>query len=170
MRLANPEVRERVARVERLLEAIEALADAGARAVAVEAVQALLELYGEGLARVMEGADGPAPRERLAEDELIGHLLLLHGLHPVPVETRIAQALEDVRPYLATHGGDVEFLGITEGVARVRMKGSCQGCPSSAVTLRHTIEEAIQEAAPELLGVEAEEAAPAGFVPVSALL
>ncbi len=146
--------------METLLGEIEALKDPNAKAKAAEVVQVLLELYGEGLARVMEvisqGEDGERIFEALAEDELVSHLLLLHGLHPLDVRTRVVQALEEVRPYLQSHGGNVELLGIEGGVARVRMQGSCDGCPSSAVTLKLAIEEAVMKAAPDLEGIEAE--------------
>ncbi len=149
----------RVAAVEARLAAIEALPDATARAAAAEAVQGLLELYGEGLARILASAaatGGDGLVEALAGDELVSHLLLLHGLHPLAVETRVRRALEDVRPYLASHGGNVELLGVEEGVARLRLQGSCSGCPSSAMTLKLAIEEAILQAAPDLEGIEAE--------------
>ncbi|MDF2701565.1 MAG: hypothetical protein K0S10_509 [Rubrobacteraceae bacterium] len=153
-------MQERVARIETLLGEIEALHDPNARAKAAEVVQVLLELYGEGLARVMDVVAEGEERERifeaLAEDELVSHLLLLHGLHPLDVQTRVTQALEEVRPYLRSHGGDVELLGIEGGVVRVRLQGSCDGCPSSAATLKLAIEEALQKAAPDLEGVEAE--------------
>jgi Fe-S cluster biogenesis protein NfuA len=135
------EVRELVARVESLLGGLDERA--------TEAVQALVELYGEALARFVAGADPTT-------DELLSHLLLVHDLHPVDVETRVRRALDDVRPYLGSHGGDVELVGVEEGVARVRLGGTCNGCPSSAVTLRNAIEEAIMQAAPELERVDAE--------------
>ena len=160
MLLDDQELRGRVARIETLLEEIEALEDPIARSKAAEMVQVLLELYGEGLARMMEviaqGEEGERIFEAFAEDELLAHLLLLHGLHPVSVETRVARALEEVRPYLQSHGGNVELLGVEEGVARLRMEGSCNGCPSSTVTLKLAIEEAVQKAAPDLEGIEAE--------------
>ena len=153
-------LQERVARMETLLGEIERLADPNARAKAAEMVQVLLELYGEGLARMMEAV---ARREEsegtfkvFADDELISHLLLLHGLHPLDVETRVVQALEEVRPYLQSHGGNVELLGVEGGVARVRLQGSCDGCPSSTMTLKLAIEEAVMKAAPDLEGIEAE--------------
>ena len=153
-------LQERGARLESLLAEIETLADPNARAKAAEVVQLLLELYGEGLSRVMEVVARGEERERVfgafADDELVSHLLLLHGLHPLDPHTRVARALEEVRPYLRSHGGDVELLGIESGVARVRMEGSCDGCPSSAATLKLAIEEAIQKAAPDLDRVEAE--------------
>jgi Fe-S cluster biogenesis protein NfuA/nitrite reductase/ring-hydroxylating ferredoxin subunit len=160
MLLDDQGLQERVARIETLLGEIEALRDPNARAKAAEVVQVLLELYGEGLARVMdvvaEGEERERVFEALAEDELVSHLLLLHGLHPLDVQTRVNQALEEVRPYLRSHGGDVELLGIEGGVVRVRLQGSCDGCPSSAATLKLAIEEAVQKAAPDLEGVEAE--------------
>jgi Fe-S cluster biogenesis protein NfuA/nitrite reductase/ring-hydroxylating ferredoxin subunit len=123
-------------------------------------VGVLLDLYGDGLARMMEvvaeGEDRERNLEAFARDELVSHLLLLHGLHPLDVEARVVAALEEVRPYLHSHGGNVELLGIEGGVVRVRMEGSCDGCPSSAMTLKLAIEEAVLKAAPDLEGVEAE--------------
>ena len=153
-------LQERVTRMEALLGEIETLSDPNARSKAAEVVGVLLELYGEGLARMMEVVAEGEERERafdaFAEDELVSHLLLLHGLHPLDLETRVVRALEEVRPYLLSHGGNVELLGVEEGVARLRMQGSCSGCPSSTVTLRLAIEEAIQKTAPDLEGIEAE--------------
>ena len=160
MLLDDQGLRERVARMETLLGEIEALEDSNARSKAAEVVQVLLELYGEGLARMMEtiaeGEEGERAFEAFAEDELVSHLLLLHGLHPLDVEARVAKALEEVRPYLQSHGGNVEFLGVEGGVARLRMQGSCSGCPSSTMTLKLAIEEAIEKTAPDLEGIEAE--------------
>jgi Fe-S cluster biogenesis protein NfuA len=136
-------VRERIGRVENLLEEIEEDPRAAA------AVEAVVALYGEALARLLAGADP-------AEDELVSHLLLVHDLHPVDLETRVRQALEGVRPYLGSHGGDVELLGVEEGVARLRLAGTCNGCPSSTVTLRNAIEEALLKAAPDLERIDAE--------------
>lgn len=164
--------RDPVGRVEGLLGELESLPDPAARSTALEALQALLELYGEGLERVLERS-GPVQARALAEDELIGHLLLLHGLHPVDVETRVRTALAGVRPYLESHGGNVELLGVHDGVARLRMQGSCSGCPASAMTLKLAIEDAILKAAPDIDSVEAEgveeqEAPPPGALPMAA--
>jgi Fe-S cluster biogenesis protein NfuA/nitrite reductase/ring-hydroxylating ferredoxin subunit len=160
MLLDDQGLQERVARMEMLLGEIEALEDPNARSKAAEVVQVLLELYGEGLARMMdtiaEGEEREKTFDAFAGDELISHLLLLHGLHPLDVETRVVRALEEVRPYLQSHGGNVELLGVEGGVARLRMQGSCSGCPSSTMTLKLAIEEAIQKAAPDLEGIEAE--------------
>jgi Fe-S cluster biogenesis protein NfuA len=140
------DVRERVARLETLLGGIED------DPKAVEAVAAVVELYGEALRRVVSFEPPP----ELVADELVSHLLLLHDLHPDTVEDRVARALAEVRPYLGSHGGDVELLDVGDGVARLRLNGTCDGCPSSAATLKHSIESAILRAAPELERVEAE--------------
>jgi Fe-S cluster biogenesis protein NfuA/nitrite reductase/ring-hydroxylating ferredoxin subunit len=157
------EALERVAQVEGLLEELETLADPVARDKATALVEAVVALYGEGMGRIVEAVsarDGDGElAAALAGDELVAHLLLLHGLHPVPVETRVQGALDGVRPYLESHGGDVEVLAIEDGVVRLRLEGSCSGCPSSAMTLKLAIEKAIQEAAPDVDEVVAEGAA-----------
>ncbi|HZD97906.1 MAG TPA: NifU family protein [Micromonosporaceae bacterium] len=105
--------------------------------------------------------------EQLVADPLVASLLLVHDLHPVDVDTRIQRALDDVRPYLGSHAGGVEYLGVDDdGVVRLKLEGSCHGCPSSTVTVRLAIEKAIEEAAPETVrvevaGVVAEQSAPA---------
>ncbi len=155
------------ARIEALLEEVESL-DPSCRAIAGELVQELVELYGDGLGRVVEvvaarDADGSLARE-LAADELVSHLLLLHGLHPVALETRVRGALAEVRPYLESHGGDVQLVGVEDGVVRLRLEGSCSGCPSSTMTLKLAIEDAIHKAAPDVERIEAvglDEPAPA---------
>jgi Fe-S cluster biogenesis protein NfuA len=143
-------------RIEALLEEVEALPDARARETALELVQRLLDLYGEGLARIVERVD-VAP---VADDEVVSHLLLLHGLHPVPLEQRVRAALEEVRPFLGTHGGDVEIAAVEDDVVRLRLQGSCSGCPSSTVTLSNAIEAAIYKAAPDVREIVAEDAPP----------
>jgi Fe-S cluster biogenesis protein NfuA/nitrite reductase/ring-hydroxylating ferredoxin subunit len=153
------EARERVARVEALLEAVESFVDPDERETATELAQALLDLYGEGLARLLRHArdeSGESLPGALASDELVSHLLLVHDLHPVALDTRVRGALEEVRPYLESHGGDVELLSVEDGVVRLRLEGSCSGCPASSATLKLAIEEAIRAAAPEVEAVEAE--------------
>jgi Fe-S cluster biogenesis protein NfuA/nitrite reductase/ring-hydroxylating ferredoxin subunit len=157
-RLRDSDARQAVAEIERLLDEAERMDDQG-HSLATEVVQALLQLYGEGLSRivsVLDECEATEVRNRLTEDELVSHLMLLHDLHPVSLEARIVQALDDVRPYLKSHGGNVELLAVEGSVARLRLEGSCSGCPSSAVTLRLAVEEAVYKAAPEIERVEAE--------------
>jgi Fe-S cluster biogenesis protein NfuA len=163
---------EQVARVEGLLGRLEALPDAAARDTATEVMQALLELYGEGLGRIVDvvaAKDDGTLAAALADDELVAHLLLLHGLHPVPVQERVRGALESVRPYMESHGGSAELLGVDDGVVHLRLQGSCSGCPSSSVTLKLAIEKAIFDVAPDVDEVLAEgavtpPAAPSGLL------
>jgi Fe-S cluster biogenesis protein NfuA len=149
----------KIARVEELLEQLETLPDPAVREIATEVAQALLDLYGEGLERIVdvlaENDDGTLAGA-LSEDELVSHLLLLHGLHPVPVQERVRGALRGVLPYLESHGGNVQLLGVEQGVVHLRLQGSCSGCPSSAMTLKLAIEDAIFKAAPDVEEVRAE--------------
>jgi Fe-S cluster biogenesis protein NfuA/nitrite reductase/ring-hydroxylating ferredoxin subunit len=157
---------ELVAEVERGLEELESLGDAVAQEKATRVVQGLFELYGAGLERIVDviaaRADCTELARELADDELIAHLLLLHGLHPVAVEDRVLEALDSVRPYLESHGGNVELLGIVGAAVHLRLQGSCSGCPSSAMTLKLAIENAIHKMAPEIETVVAEEPPAAG--------
>ena len=66
------------------------------------------------------------------------------------------EALASVRPYMESHGGDVQLLKLEDGVAHLELVGHCHGCPASAATLELAIKEALEEAAPDLLGLEVE--------------
>ncbi len=153
-------------RIELLLEA-SAAAGPVARERAEELVRLVVELYGTGLERVLELAHEAGALDddllgALAADELVSSLLLVHGLHPYGVEERVERALDGVRPYLGSHGGDVQLLGVDdEGVVRLQLLGSCDGCASSAVTLELAVEDAIRSAAPEIVRIDVEAAAPA---------
>ncbi|MBI3854394.1 MAG: NifU family protein [Planctomycetes bacterium] len=138
-------------KIEEMLGAIEAHPDPAARETTRELVRELLDFHREGLARILELSEAG---ERLAGDPKIAPLLLLHGLHPDDLGVRVERALQKVRPYLASHGGSVELLGIEEGRVRLRLQGSCDGCPSSAETLKSSIEESILSAAPDVEGIE----------------
>lgn len=152
-------------RIDGLIEEIGQVADPALREKCEDLVRSVMELYGAALARVCKIAAeaGPATDSlvhRLAADDLIASLLILHGLHPLDVETRIERALDRVRPYLGSHGGNVSFLGMREGVVSLRLEGSCQGCPSSTLTMKLAIEKAIEEAAPEAARIEVIEEEP----------
>jgi Fe-S cluster biogenesis protein NfuA/nitrite reductase/ring-hydroxylating ferredoxin subunit len=170
---APGEPRELVADVERLLEEVESLPDPIAREKTTEVVKALLELYGAGLERIVEeiaARDDGELAAVLAGDELVAHLLLLHGLHPVPLEGRVLEALGEVRPYLESHGGNVELLGVAGSAVHLRLEGSCSGCPSSAMTLKLAIENAIRKAAPEIEEVIADAGMAAPVTPAASPL
>ncbi|HUC56872.1 MAG TPA: NifU family protein [Streptosporangiaceae bacterium] len=147
--------------VEELLAALRTGGGNGQAALADELVRLLVGLYGDGLARIVEllgqeGAHGQAVLGKLTEDPLVESLLLLHDLHPLDADARIQRALDQVRPYLGSHAGGVVYLGVADGVARLRLEGSCHGCPSSTVTVRLAIEGAVLDAAPEVSEVVVE--------------
>jgi len=146
-------------RIEELLDQLERSLDPLVFEQVQDVVSLVTDLYGGGLARILElAADDEALRERMAEDDLVASLLVLHDLHPLSLEDRVRRALESVRPYLGSHGGDVEVLGIDgdEGVVSLRLLGSCDGCSSSSVTLELAVQAAIEEAAPEIVRIDVE--------------
>jgi Fe-S cluster biogenesis protein NfuA len=139
-------------RVEALLGELRGAGDPASAERAEELVRLLMELYGSGLERLMElvtEKDG-ALVDRIVEDQLLASLLVLHGLHPVPVEQRVNEALEKVRKY----AGPVNLIGFDDqGVAHLVLEHSPQGCPSTAITVKNAVEKAVLDAAPELAGV-----------------
>jgi Fe-S cluster biogenesis protein NfuA/nitrite reductase/ring-hydroxylating ferredoxin subunit len=129
--------------------------------IADELVRVLVGMYGDGLSRIVDviADHGPVGTEiitSLTEDPLVESLLLLHDLHPLDVHERIQRALDQVRPYLGSHAGGVRYLGVADGVARLRLEGSCNGCPSSTMTVQLAIEGAVMNAAPEVTEVVVE--------------
>jgi Fe-S cluster biogenesis protein NfuA/nitrite reductase/ring-hydroxylating ferredoxin subunit len=152
---------ELLARVEQLSARVEQLADPAARELAQELVGAVIDMYGDGLRRIVEAIAasreaGATILDELAQDGAVASLLLIHDLYPVPLRDRVLEALDTVRPYMESHGGDVELLGVEDGVARLALRGSCQGCAASQATLELAIRQALDEYAPDLAGVEVE--------------
>jgi Fe-S cluster biogenesis protein NfuA/nitrite reductase/ring-hydroxylating ferredoxin subunit len=122
-------------------------------------------MYGAGLERILAillaaGDDGERIAASLVEDQFVATLLLIHDLHPVALADRVQGALDSVRPYMESHGGNVELLSLEDGVARIHLRGSCSDCSASAVTLELAIKQALEEAAPDLEGLEVEGMAP----------
>ncbi len=159
--IAEPDLRSVSDQIENHLKQLSGHADRQVVERTEELVGLLMRFYGAGLTRVLEivtddGAREPELLGRLGDDELVSSLLILHGIHPLDVETRVERAIDKVRPYLGSHGGDVELIGVEGEVARLRMQGTCSTCPASQVTLDLALEKAILEAAPELSRVEAE--------------
>ncbi|MGY4651961.1 NifU family protein [Mycobacterium sp. URHB0021] len=167
-------------RIQTLLDAT-AAGGAAAHERAAQLVGEVTDLYGAGLARMLRiaAAADPALVERFADDDLVASLMLVHGLHPHGVARRIEDALDSVRPYLGSHGGDVTLLDILDGpdgqVVRLQFAGSCKSCPSSAVTLELTVDDAVRAAAPEIASIEVvatqeAKAASPSLIPAESLL
>ena len=147
-------------KVEALLAELAASSDPATAGRAEELVSLLVEFYGAGLARIMELLDEQAAAP-LLNDGLVTALLVLHDLHPQSTEERVLAALDRVRPYLGSHAGDVEYLGLdADGTVRLRLAGSCDGCPSSTITVKMAIEKGIEDVAPEVTKVEVENMTP----------
>jgi Fe-S cluster biogenesis protein NfuA len=170
--VGNPQPFEaRMQRIEQLIEQIERSTDPKTRDSSREIIGTLLEMHGAGLKAIFSllteaNGGGHTVIESCLRDDLVRSLLLLHDLHPESLEHRVGKALEKVRPYLHSHGGNVELLEVSPDVVRLRMEGSCHGCPSSAATLRDTIERTICEFAPDVTNIQVEglSSAPAGLV------
>jgi len=152
----TPDIQAVGKQVEALLAEFASTSDPATAQRAEELVGLLVEFYGAGLARIVELLDEQAVAPLLG-DGLVTSLLVLHDLHPQSTEERVLAALERVRPYLGSHAGDVEYLGLDpDGTVRLRLAGSCDGCPSSAITVKMAIEKGIEDVAPEVTKVVVE--------------
>lgn len=174
------EFQQQAERINVLVKQVEQLPKTTARATALELLQEIMNLHASVLDRILDltsqaGDPGLALIDKFVRDPVISGLLVLYDLHPEDLDSRLAGALEKVRPYLQSHGGDVELIEFREGVLRLRLTGSCNGCSGSTATLKSAVEQAIYEAAPEVVTVVAEGAAStetqtaAGFVPLAKL-
>jgi Fe-S cluster biogenesis protein NfuA/nitrite reductase/ring-hydroxylating ferredoxin subunit len=146
-------------RIQELTTQVDKLSDVRARTLAQELVATVIAMYGDGLQRIMETiADsreaGATIMDQLAQDGAVGSLLLIHDLYPVSLEERVIEALDTVRPYMESHGGNVELVGLQDGVAKLVLQGSCNGCSASRATLELAIKQALDEHAPDLAGLE----------------
>src|SRR6476469_11009820 len=151
------DLQDRSQEVEEVLDEFAGAGDDAALERAERLVRSLMGLYAAALGRVLDVAEerDPALVRALADDEVVGSLLVLHDLHPDDVDTRVQAALDRVRPYLGSHAGGIEYLGVDqEGVAHLTLQGSCHGCPSSSVTVTMAVEGAVLEAAPEVTAVD----------------
>jgi Fe-S cluster biogenesis protein NfuA len=156
-------------RIEELVRRLETESDPALRAVAQELVRAVIELHGAAMERIVVAVSGSAEGEailaELAADELVAGVLSLHGVNPVDVEARVAEALDKTRPYIESHGGKVDLASIEDGVVHVRLRGACGSCSTSGETLKNTVESAVYAAAPEVVAVVSDAAPPAPSQP-----
>jgi Fe-S cluster biogenesis protein NfuA/nitrite reductase/ring-hydroxylating ferredoxin subunit len=145
--------------VEQALVEIGKLGDENVRDRVEDLISTLVEFYGSALERVMElvhERGDTALVSALGDDPLVGSVLVVHDLHPLSTEQRVRVALDTVRPYLGSHAGDVDLIDVADDVVRLRLAGSCNGCPSSTVTVKLAIEKAIQDVAPEIVDIQVE--------------
>ena len=170
----------RIQRIGGLVQELESIADPAARAANKELVQLLMDLHGTGLERMLEiifqsGEPGAQVIDELGRDPLASSLLVLYGLHPDDLPTRVVRKLEQIRPQLRKLGCEVELQSLQEAEGNVRLRASLEAhtCGSTAKTVQATLEEAIYAAAPDItsLVIEGLEApAASGFVALDKLL
>ncbi|MFN8070549.1 MAG: NifU family protein [Mycobacterium sp.] len=132
--------------------------DPAAREKAEELQGAIEAVHRAGLVKIVRALradEGARPvLFELVDDPLVHLLLSLHGIvRPDPV-THANQVLEQVRPQLHSHGGDVTLVRVEDGTAFVRLEGACNGCSMSSVTLRNLVEDALVQGVPAILRVE----------------
>jgi Fe-S cluster biogenesis protein NfuA len=150
-------------RIEKLAARLETAGDPEIRAAALDLVQSVVELHGVALQHMIEAIaempQGERALEKALEDDMVASMLLLHGLHPDDIETRVLRGIEKVRPYLKSHGGDVELASVRDGIVRLVLHGTCGSCPSSSLTLKTAVEDTLFEAAPDIVEIVAANAA-----------
>ncbi len=157
------EFRLQTERVEKLAARLESARDPEVRATALDLVQSVIELHGAALQRLVDSLmQTPTGEQALNEalhNDLVSSMLLLHNLHPDGIETRVLRGLEKARPYLKSHGGDVELTAVRDGIVHLRLHGTCGSCPSSSITLKNAVEDALFEVAPDIVEIVSENAA-----------
>jgi len=170
----NNEFQAQTEHINRQVQRVSEIQNEDARAAALELLQSVMDLHGAMISRVVEvlsesGEAGRNSLAKLAGDPLICGLLVLYGVHPVPLEQRVIGAVEKANQQLRKQGGSVTLAGIAEGLVQVKIEGSGHGCGSSGDAFKHTVEQAILEAAPDVIEVivDGVPAAAQGFVPVN---
>jgi Fe-S cluster biogenesis protein NfuA len=178
MVVESRDFREDIQRIGGLVQEIESIADPAVRAATKNLVQALMDLHGAALEKALDivaaaGEPGMNIVDRLGRDSLVSSVLILYGLHPEDLETRVVKAVDKVRPQLRKQGCEVELLGVNDGAIRLRAETGSHSCGSTAKTLQATLEGAMYDAAPDLTSrvIEGFEEKPAsGFVALDKLV
>jgi Fe-S cluster biogenesis protein NfuA len=167
----------KVQRIGELVSELDNIAEPEARAGTKALVQLILDLHATGLERALEivaknGDAGQRAIDDLGQDPLVSSLLVLYGLHPLDMETRIEQAVEKVAPRVRKGGGELQLLGMEKGAVRLRLQVTGHACGSTGKTLQAMVEDALYAAAPDVasLMIEGlEEKNATGFVPLGKL-
>lgn len=169
--------REDMQRIGGLVQEIESIADPAVRAATKGLVQSLMDLHGAALEKTLDivaaaGEPGMNIIDRLGRDSLVSSVLILYGLHPEDLQSRVGKAVERVQPQLRKQGCEVELLGVNDGAIRLRVETGSHTCGSTAKTVQATLEGAMYDAAPDLMSLEIEgfeEKPSSGFVALDQL-
>jgi Fe-S cluster biogenesis protein NfuA len=145
--------------MEELLADLDAL-DEDVRQPVVEILDGIDALHRMALRRLAAQLDVKAVQRLRAGDPAVCWLL---DAYAIGVDERAAAeaALEAIRPYVHSHGGQVELLDAHAGVVRLRLSGACAGCTASAVTLQEGVEQALRDHFAGFVAMEVEETGPA---------
>jgi Fe-S cluster biogenesis protein NfuA len=174
----SKDFREEMQRIGSLVEEMESIADPAVRAATKSLVKSLMDLHGAALEKALDivaeaGEPGMAIIDRLGRDSLVSSLLILYNLHPEDIETRVAKAVEKIRPQLRKQGCEVELLGASGGAIHLRVETGSHTCGSTAKTVQASLEGALYDAAPDMesLVIEGLEEKPSsGFVGLEKLM
>ncbi len=154
------EFHARTERIEELVNKLERASDPELHTAAIELVQSVMELHGAALERLLDivsqSNEGESVTGKFVADDLVASVLLLHGLHPEEMETRVLRALDNVRPFLHSNGADVELVSIADRVVKLRVQKEGGGCASTAATMKSAVEDAVTEVAPDAAQIMAE--------------
>lgn len=172
--------RAQVQKIGELVEQLETNADPHARATAKQLLESMMALHGAALERILEiasqsGEAGELVIRNCGNDELVSSVLLLYGLHPQDLISRVAHALEKKRAYLESHAAIAELVSIAEDgtvTVRLTLKTNGGGCGSTAAAIKVALEGALQDAAPDAASIVVEEAGSltrSGFVSLAQL-
>lgn len=166
----NGEFQAHTQKLDQLVQRVSALPDENARTIAIELLQSLMDLHGTVMTRIVEllsesGESGRTSLAKLGGEPLVCGLLVLYGIHPIPMQERIRAAIEKLRPQLHKQDATVEILGITDTAVRVKIQSGEN--PSSPEKLKTVVEQAILEAAPEVAEIITEGLPLSNFVPVN---
>jgi len=153
--LSEQPSQQRIRRIEELIDKFEKSGDAETRIDVRQLVQAMMDFHGAAVDRMMEiiaeeSPGEPPVFETFARDELVSSLLLLYGLHPVDLETRVEQALDKARPVLRAQSGNVNLIRIEGGEVYLKFDGK------PAAHLKATIEEEIYRTAADVTAIHLE--------------
>jgi Fe-S cluster biogenesis protein NfuA len=171
-------LQNQIQRIAEIVQRLESETDPNSRALTKELLESIMALHGAGLERILElarqsGESGDALVQKCAKDELVSSVLLLYGLHPDDLKTRVDRAIEKSRKFLEPHAAHAELVSISgDGSVQVRLHAKPNGgCGSTAASLRAGLEGALQDAAPDASDIHIDEtgAAQAGFVSIAQL-
>ncbi|HYR63146.1 MAG TPA: NifU family protein [Actinomycetota bacterium] len=140
---------EALERMGTLIEQLENLPDDQVRSQVFELLDWMEAYHRESIHRLIDLLP-PEALEAAKGDPLLLPMLeayeVIGGDHEeADALALVEEALQQVRPYIHSHGGEMELLSVEEGVVRLSLMGSCDGCPSSAITLTQGVEEAIRQ-------------------------